>query len=103
MKRFKSVVLVLGLVLLMSSMASAAAKKSVCIDCHKKVTPGIVQQYFEGKMGKKGIDCSACHGSAHNKMDDARLAKMPTPETCAGCHKQSRPTSSRKANTTWPG
>ena len=102
MKRFKSVVLVLGLVLLMSSMASAAAKKSACIDCHKKVTPGVVQQHLEGKMGKKGIDCSACHGSAHKKMDDAKLAKMPTPETCAGCHsKQADQFKAGKHNLAW--
>lgn len=64
------------------------AAKSVCIDCHKKVTPGVVQQHLEGKMSKKGVDCSTCHGSDHKKMDDARLAKIPTPDTCIGCHKK---------------
>lgn len=79
---------VLGFALLFSAVASAATKQSTCVECHKKVTPGVVQQHLEGKMGKKGIDCSACHGTAHNKMDDAALAKMPTPATCAGCHKK---------------
>ncbi len=102
MKRFKLVLFVLGLVLIVSSMASAAAKKSTCVDCHQKVTPGVVQQHLEGKMGKKGIDCSACHGSAHNKMDDASLAKMPTPETCAGCHnKQAGQFKEGKHNLAW--
>jgi hydroxylamine dehydrogenase len=102
MKRLKSVLFVLGFVVFVSSMASAAAKKSACVDCHQKVTPGIVQQHFEGKMGKKGIDCSACHGSAHNKMDDAGLAKMPTPETCAGCHnKQAGQFKEGKHNLAW--
>jgi hypothetical protein len=72
--------------LLFTAAAFAAAPKSDCIECHKKVTPGVVQQHLEGKMGKKGVDCSACHGSEHRKMDDAGLAKMPTPETCAKCH-----------------
>jgi cytochrome c553 len=72
--------------LLFTAAAFAAAPKSDCIECHKKVTPGVVQQHLEGKMGKKGVDCSACHGSEHKKMDDAGLAKMPTPETCAKCH-----------------
>lgn len=67
---------------------SEAAPKSECIDCHKKVTPGVVKQHLEGRMSKKGVDCSTCHGSDHKKMDDARLAKMPTPETCAGCHQK---------------
>jgi hydroxylamine dehydrogenase len=102
MKCFKSVLLVLGLVLLATGIASAAAKKSTCIDCHQKVTPGVVQQHLEGKMGKKGIDCSACHGSEHNKMDDAGLAKMPTPETCAGCHeKQAGQFKAGKHNLAW--
>jgi predicted CXXCH cytochrome family protein len=78
---------VFGFILLFGATVSAAPKQSACVECHKKVTPGVVQQHLEGKMGKKGIDCSACHGSAHTKMDDAKLAKMPTPETCAGCHK----------------
>ena len=102
MKHLKSVLLAVGIVLLATGIASAAANKSTCIDCHKKVTPGIVQQHLEGKMGKKGIDCSACHGSAHNKMDDARLAKMPTPETCAGCHsKQAGQFKEGKHNLAW--
>ena len=52
-------------ILMFGSTAWAAAKKSACVECHKKVTPGVVQQHLEGKMGKKGIDCSACHGSEH--------------------------------------
>jgi hydroxylamine dehydrogenase len=102
MKHLKSVLLAVGIVLLATGLASAAAKKSTCIDCHKKVTPGIVQQHLEGKMGEKGIDCSACHGSEHNKMDDPGLAKMPTPETCAGCHdKQASQFKAGKHNLAW--
>jgi cytochrome c553 len=82
------IVLAFVFVLSMSSLSFAAAPKSVCIDCHKKVTPGVVKQHIEGKMSKKGVDCSSCHGSDHKKMDDAKLAKMPTPETCAGCHQK---------------
>ncbi|SPQ01913.1 conserved exported hypothetical protein [Candidatus Sulfobium mesophilum] len=87
MKHLK-IVLVIGFIIILSNAAPAAKQKSACIDCHKKVTPGVVEQYFEGKMSKKGVDCSSCHGSEHKKMDDAKLAKMPTPETCVGCHKK---------------
>jgi hypothetical protein len=69
-----------------SAMKDTSAAKSSCINCHTKVTPGIVQQHLEGKMGKGGLDCSACHGSDHNSMDNAKMAKMPTPETCEKCH-----------------
>jgi predicted CXXCH cytochrome family protein len=86
--KYVRILFVIGFVFLLSSSVFAAPKQSACVECHKKVTPGVVQQHFEGKMGKKGIDCSACHGSEHKTMDDVKLAKMPTPATCAGCHKK---------------
>ena len=61
------------------------AKKTDCIVCHEKVTPGIVKQFLTGKMGKK-LDCSSCHGSAHKSASDVANVKLPTPETCATCH-----------------
>jgi hypothetical protein len=76
------------LVFVLAGLSSAAGQKSACIECHEKVTPGVVKQHLEGKMAKAGVDCSSCHGSDHLKMDDSGLAKMPTPETCAGCHKK---------------
>ena len=61
------------------------AKKSECITCHEKVTPGIVTQFLSGKMGKV-LDCSSCHGSEHKSAADVAKVKLPTPETCARCH-----------------
>ncbi len=88
MKQLKIIVGVCFVLVFGSGMAWAATPKSACIDCHKKVTPGIVNQHLEGKMSKAGIDCSSCHGSEHKKMDDVKLAIMPTPETCAKCHEK---------------
>ncbi len=101
--RYGKLMVVLFVAILIGTTAEGASKKgSACIECHKKVTPGIVQQHLDGKMGKKGVDCSACHGSEHNKMDDAKLAKMPTPETCAGCHKtQADQFAAGKHNLAW--
>lgn len=82
------IMLVLGIFFILSGIAQGSTNKSECIDCHKKITPGVVEQHLEGKMSKKGVDCSSCHGTDHKKMDDSKLAKMPTPETCAGCHKK---------------
>jgi len=79
---------VLAFIFLIGSTAFAKNQRSDCVECHRKVTPGIVQEHLQGKMAKAGVDCSACHGSGHKKIDDAKLAKMPTPETCAGCHKK---------------
>jgi len=62
-----------------------AAPKSACIDCHRKVTPGVVRQFLAGRMARE-MDCSGCHGSEHTASGDAAKAKLPTPDTCAGCH-----------------
>lgn len=67
-------------------LSQPALAKSNCISCHEKVTPGIVKQFLSGKMGHKGVDCSACHGSEHMTNTDYKKAKMPTPETCKRCH-----------------
>jgi hydroxylamine dehydrogenase len=61
------------------------ARKSDCIICHEKETPGIVKQFLSGKMGKT-LDCSTCHGTEHKSASDVAKAKLPTPETCAQCH-----------------
>ncbi|MEW6455887.1 MAG: multiheme c-type cytochrome [Acidobacteriota bacterium] len=66
------------------------AKESPCVECHKNVTPKIVSQFKDGKMGKPDadVDCSTCHGEEHKTMEDSNLAKFPTPETCATCHEE---------------
>lgn len=80
-----SLIVAMAIALCLPAAAMAASK---CINCHKKVTPGVVEQHLSGKMGKKGIDCSSCHGSDHMSATDVAKAKMPSPETCAVCHSQ---------------
>ncbi len=67
-------------------------KDTSCIECHIQETPGIVRQHQSSKMGNPTnaadyVGCNDCHGDTHNEMDDAHLAEMPTPKTCAKCHK----------------
>jgi len=77
-----------ALTLLFISLA-AFAEESVCVKCHRGVTPGIVSQFLAGKMGQAGMDCSDCHGGAHSKGSaDSNLAQMPTPDTCSMCHQE---------------
>jgi len=59
-----------------------------CVDCHKKITPKIVSDWELSKHGQGGIDCSACHGEAHNASDNVDLVIIPTPESCAECHEK---------------
>ncbi|MCL5774434.1 MAG: hypothetical protein M1536_08700 [Firmicutes bacterium] len=55
--------------------------KGSCINCHKKVTAGVVKDWKQSKHGMKGISCSACHSNpAKNNLTD--------PDSCEKCHKE---------------
>ncbi len=63
-----------------------AQNASACVNCHAKETPNIVAQWQKGIMAQKGLDCSVCHGSEHKDASDVAKARLPTPDTCKGCH-----------------
>jgi len=58
----------------------------VCVDCHKKITPGIVNDWEVSKHFQNKISCSECHGDQHKSAQDVAKVKIPTPDTCAMCH-----------------
>lgn len=69
--------------------AGAQAAEKDCVACHQKTTPGIVAQFQAGPEGHRDEGCQACHGEAHWKgAEDAALAAVPTPDTCATCHEE---------------
>jgi hydroxylamine dehydrogenase len=59
---------------------------SSCVDCHSKLTPGIVTDWKTSKHGDMGLECETCHGRDHTSADDVVKAAIPTPETCGVCH-----------------
>ncbi len=61
---------------------------STCIECHKTQTPNIVSDWQLSKHSANDVDCSVCHGDAHNTATDYAKALIPTPETCANCHEE---------------
>jgi len=64
---------------------SSAAMAIDCVECHKKVTPGIVKDFESGAMASE-VTCATCHGIGHKTAEDFDKAMMPTPELCAECH-----------------
>jgi predicted CXXCH cytochrome family protein len=66
--------------------APALALGEACLDCHSKQSPGIVADWKISKHSAAGVDCTVCHGEAHQTATDAAKAAIPTPDTCAGCH-----------------
>jgi hypothetical protein len=81
---------VLLLMMLSSVPAYAEDGAEACIECHNKVTPGIVRDYKDSNMTNaiEGPDCTTCHGDEHKTMKDYKKASLPTPETCADCHEK---------------
>ncbi len=69
-----------------SALVMGIAAAETCINCHKNATPNIVSDWQLSKHSQHDVDCSACHGSAHNDPYDVAKAEIPTPETCGQCH-----------------
>ncbi len=59
-----------------------------CVECHKKVTPGIVSDWQLSKHSRNAVTCSTCHGSAHQTAEDFAKAEIPTLGTCGACHEE---------------
>lgn len=76
----------LALLLFLPVAAPAQTASQVCVDCHGRITPGIVADWKASKHNEAGVECTTCHGSAHTTAGDAAKALIPTPETCAPCH-----------------
>jgi hypothetical protein len=64
------------------------AQTSECVACHSEETPGIVADWRVSQHSEEGIDCADCHGARHTTAENARLAAIPTPETCGECHSE---------------
>jgi hydroxylamine dehydrogenase len=64
----------------------AWASDQECVDCHAKINPNAVSDWRLSKHSRNDVGCSDCHGDSHNTAADAASARIPTPDTCAGCH-----------------
>jgi hydroxylamine dehydrogenase len=78
-----------ALTLVVSSLASAQSPNPAasCIECHSKQTPSIVSDWKLSRHSQLEVTCVSCHGAQHQSATDVAKVKIPTPETCAECHK----------------
>jgi len=53
----------------------------LCIDCHRDITPEVVDEWYAGSHGMNSVKCFVCHGSTG---DD--FAAVPSTDGCIGCH-----------------
>jgi hypothetical protein len=68
-----------------------AGSSDTCINCHQKVTPGIVAQYHQSSMAAAKVSCRDCHevpsgypgAVAH---EGTTILSHPTTAKCQTCH-----------------
>jgi ssDNA-binding Zn-finger/Zn-ribbon topoisomerase 1 len=83
---------VLAAAALLAALLASAARAAVpgasdaCVQCHERVTPGIVQDWRLSRHAGVDVACADCHGTDHFGEKDAARAALPTPATCATCH-----------------
>ncbi len=67
---------------------AARAVSDTCIECHGRLTPGIVSDWKLSRHSRADVWCDTCHGDHHQRADDAAKAILPTPDACAPCHRE---------------
>jgi len=70
------------LVLLSAPLASGQD----CIECHTKVTPGIVRDWEVSAHAEEEVSCEMCHGD-HESAEDVDQLSTVTAKTCKLCHR----------------
>jgi hypothetical protein len=68
-----------------------ATSSEPCVVCHRKTTPGIVQQYGFSTMAAAGVGCPDCHVVAKDypgavEHQGTFVLNRPTTALCAKCH-----------------
>jgi hydroxylamine dehydrogenase len=98
-----AVSLVVGLALLMGAIGgpnttssrgqvdALATSADQCVTCHRKSTPGIVEQYGHSTMAASNATCRDCHEVAANtpgsvEHEGTYVLSAPTPARCQRCH-----------------
>ena len=97
------VIVVLGLALVLLSIGRSAQPGEVgrvdalaastddCVVCHRRSTPGIVEQYGHSTMAAAEVQCRDCHEVTRAypgaiEHEGAYVLAQPTPALCERCH-----------------
>lgn len=97
------VIVVLGLALVLLSFSRPSVPGEIeridalanstddCVVCHRRSTPGIVEQYGHSTMAEAEVRCRDCHEVARAypgavEHEGAFVLAQPTPSLCERCH-----------------
>ncbi len=101
-----AVIVVIGLALIISAITSGreaaattverrpdalANSRDECVVCHRRTTPGIVEQYGRSTMAAAEVDCKACHEVTRDypgavEHEGTYVLGSPTTAMCEKCH-----------------
>lgn len=75
------------------SPSEISAKSKVCIDCHEKETPAIIQMWGTSKHFRGNVGCYECHQAESTDNDvlrhyDEDISVIVSPRDCADCHEK---------------
>jgi hypothetical protein len=64
-----------------------------CVECHRRETPGIIQQYGHSSMAAAEVSCQDCHEVEAGypgaiEHEDTYVLNQPTSAMCERCHGQ---------------
>jgi hypothetical protein len=67
------------------------ASSASCVECHRTVSPGIVEQWRGSTHAEKGVGCFECHEAGPKDADSfnhygAMIATVVSPRDCSRCH-----------------
>ena len=70
---------------------SVPASSSKCVECHDKLSPGIIDHWEGSTHALKGVGCVECHQANEKDADaflhyGATIATVVTPRDCSHCH-----------------
>jgi len=70
---------------------SIPASSKACIECHDKLSPGIIDHWEGSTHAEKGVGCVECHQADQKDADSFQhyghtIATVVTPLDCSRCH-----------------
>ena len=100
-----AIVIVLGVALIVMAIGQAGTPVSAvsvdalansqdeCVICHRRTTPGIVEQFGHSTMAEAQVTCQQCHEVAADypgavEHEGTYVLRSPTTAMCAQCHGQ---------------
>ena len=73
------------------ALPELSQQTSQCLSCHKRLNPGLYQQWGTSKHYRANIGCYECHGADQGDPDAFNhegftISVLVTPKDCARCH-----------------